>query len=49
MRARSVAAVTAQMNFHGIRGAGNRTDAGTDLAQVHLRVTVQSEKHAEYP
>ena len=35
--------VTAQVNLHGVGCASNRTDAGTNLAQVHLRVTVQSE------
>jgi hypothetical protein len=38
-----MAAVAAQVNLHGVGGAGNRTDARTDLAEVHLRVTVQGE------
>ena len=41
MRARSVAAVTAQVNLDGVGCASNRTDTGTNLAQVHLRVAVQ--------
>ena len=38
-----MAAVAAQVNLHGVGGAGNRTDARTDLTEVHLRVTVQGE------
>ena len=42
VRARSVATVTAQVNLDGVGCASNRTDTGTNLAQVHLRVAVQS-------
>ena len=38
-----MAAVAAQVNLHGVGGTGNRTDARTDLAEVHLRVAVQGE------
>ena len=42
MGAGGVAAVAAQVNLHGIRCASNRADTGTNLAEVHLRVAVQS-------
>ena len=41
VRAGSMAAVAAQMNLDGVRCAGNRTDAGTNLTQVHLRIAMQ--------
>ena len=44
VRAGGVAAVAAQVNLHSIGGASNRTDTGTNLAQVHLRVAVQGER-----